>query len=543
MNALVLHVAAKDVRQLRVWLGAFFAVVVLRAALMTASFGMHAGGESLAVAADSADLALALLHLGLLVAVGVQLVQVDRLVGTTAFWVSRPVPRLTLLSAKLLTAVVCLVLIPCLLDAVVLAFSPATWTEVLGAACEGTFVRLALVVPVMALAAVTADLAVFVLSGVAALLGTLMLVAGLTALKLLPWRSVPAVDTAIAVGAALTLVISLAALAHQTVTRRTGRTVGLIVISGLVILHIANRLDWPFLQPPLGLEAGSLDTARVTVAMTSMPPAETPSPADGHSWLVRATCALGGAPPNVRLVPLAVESVATFPDGTTSRLEASAGTRAWGAIPYGRLILSPTVQSAIGGARLIGAESGPEKPVVRPIASFSRQEFDKFAKGGTRFDTRVTVGGLAYRVLAVLPVDSPHTADTVDRRVSVRPLECTPERCGVEVVEAKPAFAMDLRRPSAVIWLLVNRSRHEAFVPSPFLDVNRFTIFGRLMFPLMGQHLSVETVRLWTDFARDASGPIDAAWMRDASVAVIEVRDIGSFTVRAKVEAPPRAGN
>lgn len=532
MNALVLHIAAKDVRQLRAWIGAFLAVVVLRAGLTAASFGMHAAGESLAVAADSADLGLALLHLGLLVAVAVQLVQVDRLVGTTAFWVSRPVPRLTLLSAKLLTAVACLVAIPCLLDAAVLACSPATWTEVLGAVCEGAFVRLALIVPVMALAAVTADLAVFVLSGVAAILGTLMLVAGLTALKLLPVRSAPAMDTAVAVGAGLTLLVSLAALAHQALTRRTGRTIGLIVISGLAVLHIASHLDWPFLQPPPSLEAGVLDTARINVTMTPLPPAETPSPADGHAWLVRATCAFDGAPPGVRLVPLAVESVATFADGTTSRYEAS--ERAWGAVPYGRLVLSPTVQSAIGGARLIGAEPGPEKPIVGPIASFSKEEFDKFERGGTRFDAHVTLGGLADRVLAVLPLDAPHAADTVDRRIGVRPPVCMAGRCEVEVVDAKPAFAMDLRRASNVVWLLVNRSRHEAFTPQTSRDLSRFAIFGRLMFPLLGQHLSVETVYLWTNLGNDASGPIDAAWMREASVAAIEVRDIGSFTVRAK---------
>jgi hypothetical protein len=300
-------------------------------------------------------------------------------------------------------------------------------------------------------------------------------------------------------------------------------------------LHVANRLDWPFLQPPLGLEAGSLDPARITVAMTPMPPAETPSPADGHSWLVRATCAFDGAPTNVRLVPLAVESVATFADGTSIQFDSNERARAWGAVPNERLILSPTVQSAIGGARLIGTEPAPEKPVVRPIASLSREEFDRFARGEARFDTRVTLGGLAYQVLAILPLDSPHTVDVVGRRVRARPLECTPERCGAELLEERTAFALDLRRASSIVWLLVNRSRHEAIVPNVFREISLFTVFGRLKFPLLAQHLSVETTWLWSDFARGGSGSIDAAWMRDASVAAIEVRDVGSFTVRAKV--------
>jgi len=44
---------------------------------------------------------LSVLHLALLVTTAVQLVQGDRLVGTTAFWLTRPVSRGALLASKL----------------------------------------------------------------------------------------------------------------------------------------------------------------------------------------------------------------------------------------------------------------------------------------------------------------------------------------------------------------------------------------------------------------------------------------------------------
>ncbi len=120
-----------------------------------------------------ASFLLTVLDGALLVALAVQLVQGDRLVGTTAFWLTRPVRRVDLVVAKIGTAVAALVVVPMLLDVLAMIVSGLSWRDAAGAIVEGAALRLAVVLPAMALASVTADLGGFVVSAVGALFATL----------------------------------------------------------------------------------------------------------------------------------------------------------------------------------------------------------------------------------------------------------------------------------------------------------------------------------------------------------------------------------
>lgn len=538
MSALALHIAAKDARQLRPWLGAFFAVVLLRAGLVAAGIDAFVPSPRQASALGALDTALGLLHLGLMVAIAVQLVHVDRLVGTTAFWPTRPVPRGSLLAAKLLTAVVSLVVVPFLLDALVLSAHHASVFDVLGAVAEDTFVRLAVVLPVMALAAVTADLSEFVIAGVGIFLGAMLLELVLTVTKVLPYRSAASTSAGLVVAAGLTMVGALGALVHQVFTRRTRRTVVLLALSGLLVLYVGHHWDTPFLQPPTGLQAGWLDPALIKVTLSPRPPAEAPSPfaREGRPWLVRAEYALSGAPPNLLLMPLSVQSVATFADGMVSRFDANDRRRASNSSRYTRLAGLPRVEPALGGVRLADTEPALEgtNPGL-PIAALTRREFEAFSRQPPRFDTDVTIGGLAYVAYGPIPLRSSQALEAAGRRISILSAGCEPGRCTAGIVEVMPVFAIDLRRPSRVGYLLVNPSKHVALTLRQSGEVAAAWLFGRLMFPLLAQHLRFTRISLSAKAPDDAPGGIDAAWLSEAAVTMIEVRDIGSFTVRAKV--------
>ena len=534
MTAAALHIAAKDVRQLRVWLGAFFAVVVLRAALVSSGFAVHTAAVGRTSAFDWTDATLGVLHLGLLVTIAVQLVHVDRLVSTTAFWLTRPLSRRSLLAAKLLTVSVCLVVVPFLLDAVVLAAHRGSALDVLGAIAEDTFVRLAIVLPMMALAAVTSNLTVFVLSGYAAILGTLALEVALVSWKLLPLRSAEVADSSLVVGAGLGGLVSLVALAYQVFTRRTSRTVQLGIVASLLVLLVAHRWDTVLLQSPAGLERGWFDPSRVALTMSQLPPEQTPLPVHGGSWLVRATSTLAGAPADVVLVPVGVESATTFRDGTISRFQATDRPSVPSFMRFlPRVLGLPQFEAALYGSQLVDTTSAPA-PVL-PIASLTRPDFEKFARGGARFDTTVTVGALHYAVSATLPLQSRQAMNVGSRRVAVRRAVCETGRCSVELVEEMPAFTLDLRRPSSVIYVLVNRSQHRAVLLPQRGNFGFFSVFGRLMFPLLAQHVSVITNTYSSSVPGDTPALLDEAWLREAAVVAIEARDLGSFTVRAKI--------
>lgn len=231
MTAGAVHLAWKDVRQHRAWLGAFLAIAALRALLIGSGIDAYITNPNLLASLGFTYLLLCILHFALVVVVAVQVVQADRLVGTTAFWLTRPVPRRSLLAAKLATVSIVLVVVPVVFDALVLATNRMAWLDVLGAVAEGALIRLAIVLPVMTLAAITSDLAVFVVAAVAAFFGTLALEAVFQWGHMVPARNWSSAYSATLVDAAVIIACAVIALAYQVFTRRTTRTV-LIVIGG-----------------------------------------------------------------------------------------------------------------------------------------------------------------------------------------------------------------------------------------------------------------------------------------------------------------------
>ncbi len=277
------------------------------------------------------------------------------------------------------------------------------------------------------------------------------------------------------------------------------------------------------------------------MSLTPLPPQQTPLPVHGGSWLVRTPCTLAGAPADVVLVAVGVESATTFSDGTVSRFQATDRSR----VPeftqiLPRLLALPQVESVLGAVQPVETKPSPEPAPIWPIASLTRPDFEKFARGGARFDVTATVDALRYAVSAPLPLDSRQAIYVGPRRVAVRRAACETGRCTVELVEEMPAFTLDLRRPSRVTYMLVNRSQHRAVLLTERGNFGSFSVFGRLMFPLLAQHVSVRTNVYWSSAPGDALGTIDEAWVREGAILAFEARDLGTFAVHANGVA---AGN
>ena len=87
----VVHLMRKDLGEHRAWFAAFVGLVALRAALVGSGIDAGISDRNLLVSLSLASFLLTVLDGALLVALAVQLVQGDRLVGTMAFWLTRPV--------------------------------------------------------------------------------------------------------------------------------------------------------------------------------------------------------------------------------------------------------------------------------------------------------------------------------------------------------------------------------------------------------------------------------------------------------------------
>ena len=108
----VLHIFKKDLRRLRWALVAWIAVVAARLILKTFGAELSFGTVGLQIVISNISDLLLFAGILLLALIVSGLVHNEPLVGADAFWLTRPIGRSALLSAKLLFAVLFLVAVP-----------------------------------------------------------------------------------------------------------------------------------------------------------------------------------------------------------------------------------------------------------------------------------------------------------------------------------------------------------------------------------------------------------------------------------------------
>jgi hypothetical protein len=533
MNGLVAHLMRKDVREHRTWLAVFLGLAILRAALVGSGIDARIRDQNLLTSLTLGYFLLTVLHGALLVAIAVQLAQGDRLVGTTAFWLTRPVRRTDLVVAKVGTAIAALVVFPALIDALLMAVSGLSWLGAAGAIAEDAIVRLAIVLPVMALASVTTDLAVFVVSALGTLFAILAVEAAFQWGRLVPSRSMPSAYAATIVVAGVLIAGSALAFAHQVLTRRRWRTVALVFATGLLALFTANWWTRDFVSPS-GLEAGWVNPGGVTMTMTPLPA----DPAVRRPWLVRAAYTFTGSAPDVVLTPLDVNSVAVFPDGTKDVCRVETRQPGWTTVPWLPLMRRKNqVEALLGGVPLLDAKETVEEQASQLIASFTDENYRKYMERGVRFDVDATVSALGYRVGAMLPLEGRATGAAGGGRFSILSASCAAGKCTAVVRDVRPTFLLEFGRQSGVVYVLVNSSRRQALLLGARDVISRYPVFGR---PILAEHVAVTQYRLVFEAPKDMPDVIDAGWMKEAAIAAIEMRDVGTFGVRAVVAGSSR---
>jgi hypothetical protein len=533
MTGQVAHLMRKDVLEHRTWLAAFIGLAVVRAALVASGVDANVSDQNMLLSLSLAFLLLTIVHGALLVAIAVQLVQGDRLVGTTAFWLTRPVRRADLAAAKLGTAVVVLVVIPVLLDGLAMVASGLSWLDAAGGIAEGAMLRLAVVLPVMALASVTADLAAFVISWIAVVLGTFILESAAQFGRLVPPRSMPSAYSATIVASGVLIAGAAAAFAHQVFTRRRAHVAALACATGLLALIAANWWTKDFVSER-GLEAGWLDPGGVTMTVTPEPVDQPKRPAGARLWVVRAALRFTGVGPDVVLTPLDVNSVAVFPDGTTETHRAGTGQPAWTTVPWPpALRRKDLVEALLGGVSLLDAREALDQKPLQPIAAFSDEVYRMYVERGARFDVEATVGVLGYRVGAVLPLDGRGTGAAGDGRFSILSASCGAGKCTVLVREVMPASLLEFGRQSRVAYVLVNRPSRQALLIGERDYFSRVDVFGPAA--ILAEHVHVKHRRLVFEAPKETPDLIDVGWQKEAAIAALEMRDVGTFRVRAVV--------
>jgi len=326
---LTCHIVKKDLRALRwplvVWVALIAAKLVMGVMLLTSD---TTGDTELFETLNGLSKLLAGLEFLGIVLVAV-LIQEDMLVGTTAFWVTRPISGARLLAAKLLGLGVVFVVLPVLVTLPWWLGCHLSLGAMVGAALETIGLHLLVVVLGLLMATVTDGLGRFML-WVVALLAAIPLLGASIAFCLSRMNAVVPSDlatTRLALGAGVALLGAAVVIIHQFLTRRIWRSVSMIGATLAVVVLI--ELVWPFswridshwnsFLAHQAEQAWPAGTAPAGLTFTTTG-AEIRRRADAKPdrpvqlWV---NCLVGGVPADQMLVPAVSNYTLSWADGVT----------------------------------------------------------------------------------------------------------------------------------------------------------------------------------------------------------------------------------
>ena len=190
---LLLHLLAADIRRFRLMIGLWLVISAastaldgLRPMFASEAFGMN----GIDVAGDLVGLAKVLFGFVLIPLV----VQTHPLVGSDAFWMTRPIPPRTLLASKLILLVAAIVVVPVACEVALMIAYKVPPQRMAAVAVQTTLWQTMYLTVVMVLAALTRNLARFAL-----LFGGLLLALALTTVIMVT-IAMARMDDAVAVG-------------------------------------------------------------------------------------------------------------------------------------------------------------------------------------------------------------------------------------------------------------------------------------------------------------------------------------------------------
>jgi hypothetical protein len=470
------------------------------------------------------------------VLVAVWLVQADPLVGSTAFWLTRPVGRSTMLASKAIVAVVFLVAVPLVLDGTVFLTSGVTSRDLWQAAAQQLVGQLLYLLPVMAVAALTPNLGRFALGSAIGIAAWLAMAAVIVERGGFPGhRPGGAVVAGLLVGVTLMCLTCLAVVVHQFLTRRTHRSLFVGGAGFAGVLAVALIWPWPMpAAPSEGIDVRQFDPASVVLSV---------GPDDLRLRDVGRMSSIFVGEPSAISFSLEAKAALQVPSGFEVR-QAQARTTL-------RFADGTTLQSGNYGSYLVGGMEDLDQPdmirhVLGPVrVVYSRPQWSPprelslleipaasmKAHGDqkARCKADLVLGVWTDRVVAEAPARA-GARFRYGRFWQGEILDAALER-GAIVIRTRESGVLHLQNHDYDFrsYLLVNKARGQAIVSIPTFTVLFWPPYPQV--PTTGTlDVRHQTLEFGTYDARDRDFSVNQAWLDGASLVVIEKSRIGTFT-------------
>lgn len=327
---LVWHILKKDLRALRWPLAAWAVLIAMKLIIGVLLLTKSSSGNSDLMFSHLTTLVTLLAGLECVgVVLVASLIQEDRLVGTTAFWATRPISGARLLAAKLIGLSLIFGLLPVAVTMPWWLGCRLSWGEIAWVATETILLHFVMVLIGLGIAVVTNGLGRF-------LWWTLALVAAipLTAAIIISYyghtNAVITADlasTRLIVGFGVAFAGIMGVTVHQFLTRRTWWSIGGIL--GTLGLILAIALWWPWswsidsrwhawldrrVEASWPLEAAPPDLA---IAVTKAELKRYPGDRPNQPFQLLLNCRVEGLPENQVLLPAVGSYTLSWADATT----------------------------------------------------------------------------------------------------------------------------------------------------------------------------------------------------------------------------------
>jgi hypothetical protein len=549
---IVAHLIRHDIRALRLPLLGWLLILLTQGVVIAAAprFLEPTGPGGLFI--GFADF-LAGTRFALTILLTVLLVQRDSPIGTTAFWLTRPIPPLAMAAGKLCSAALLMLGLPAALEWALfsaLGLPQADLADGIGQ----LLLEQTVLVCVSALgAAVTASIPQFAVATVAA-----MVFMGALANALRPYgdrlaaMSMPVEYSPISAWALTTAAGTVAVMAFQYARRRVvpaaAAGTGVLMIGMLGALMARAPLD---AHPPAPLRTGVLDPGAVTLGLDPLAlRVESGSPVDRQVRQARhryATAILhtAGAPPAIVLQPWSVDSV-WHPAGASpiSWQRVGAGYRTdvrREAEADGQPLRS--IALSLGRVELLRPMRSELTAFRTTLLSLPEERVSRLSPAQGPLDATVTLRAWRYRVDQSVPVAVGSSLSARHGRLTVRATGPSPGGIHVDLrcvfVERSTWMAEDQigegGNGMAERIVLMNKSRTQAVLPAA--ESFRQIGYG---FPggISGLQLGTGVRRLSfvVRFGDDDRTRLDEEWLKGAELVVLRPEDLGAFTKPLRVD-------
>ena len=416
----------------------------------------------------------------------VLLIHEEPLVGTSAFWLTRPIPRTSLIAAKGAFILLFLVAVPVAADFVVLFRYGLEANRIISVLLQVLSIHLVFIGSITAVAVLTGSIQAFVLA-----LGAIMLFMPLCARFL-----------HIDIPGTLTTVLCLVVILHQYLTRRTRRSVVIFIVGLLLTVPTA---DWAQITPSQRLTpAISAGIGKIGLVVRTQPETSLSysGPLDPSKRQIFGAFDVVNIPRDdaVQLINM------------TGRLDFGGGNS---------LIMTKRASYAYGNALegvLPGFGGAAESKTTRLVEFLSVSDED-FAKWGNQ---PCTCSGQAqfqlyhYAPIGTLPLSAGARLQIGSNLVAISRVDFDSDGLSVSLIGRRIGG-------ENLVFYFLNR-RLQMVLGSAHSSESAT---GRSLIT-HGANISY-WVQTWGSKASQRSQPVDASWLEGAEVLVMERVEIGRF--------------